>query len=222
MSDKAFFDTNLPIAFVFQINSLHDKSKKAFNDYSKVYWSYFVKKEYERRYNEKLDNLLNFFQDFKFELENPTREFYTVDDMLNYAKRYGGKSKKDFSSSLYSFWNKYSGMETHLPFSSLKNNVSDCLNDLSINTEINGLNLERIMQLAPQRTKSYSNIDAMLKNHGVKDADRNVILDGHDFACFSSDPVDFVSFDERCYYGARNVEILCFDSIKGKYDFNAS
>lgn len=222
MSDKAFFDTNLAIAFVFQINSFHLKSKKAFKEYSKVYWSNFVKEEYERRYDEKLDNLLNFFKDLKLDLENSEREFYSIDDLLNYAKKYDGKSREDIFSSLYPFWNKYSGFETQIPFYNLRNNVHDCLNDLSINTEMNGLNLERIMQLTPQRRKSYSGIDAMLKNRGVQNADRNVILDGHDFACFSSDSIDFVTFDEDCYYGARNVEILCFSSVKGKYDFNAS
>lgn len=39
---------------------------------------------------------------------------------------------------------------------------------------------------------------------------------------YQSDPVDFVSFDDECYFGAKNVELLCFDSIKGKYDFIAS
>lgn len=49
--------------------------------------------------------------------------------------------------------------------------------------------------------------------------DRIITLEGHDFACFSSGPVDFVTFDEGCYNGAKNVEILCFNSVKGKHDF---
>lgn len=41
-----------------------------------------------------------------------------------------------------------------------------------------------------------------------------------DFACFSSEPIDFVTFDDVCFDGADNVELLCFSSVKGKYDFN--
>lgn len=62
---KAFFDTNLDIAFVFYINSLHLKSKEAFELYSEYYWSSFVHDEFDRRYYEKLDNISEFFRDLK-------------------------------------------------------------------------------------------------------------------------------------------------------------
>lgn len=78
------------------------------------------------------------------------------------------------------------------------------------------------MQTTPQRKKSYSDIDSMLKSEGVSSQDRIVTWDGHDFACRSSGPIDFVTFDDDCYNGAKKVEILCFNSIKGKHDFNAS
>lgn len=104
----------------------------------------------------------------------------------------------------------------------MKNSAMKCLKDLSVDTSINFKNLENKMQLTPQRTNIYSNIDSMLKNEGVHDTDRIITLDGHDFACFSGDPIDFVTFDENCCNGAKNIDILCFNSIKGKYDFNAS
>lgn len=66
------------------------------------------------------------------------------------------------------------------------------------------------MQLTPQRSNTYSNIDKMLKHEGVEKEDRSIILDGHDFACFNSEPVDFVTFDEKCYNGAKNIKLLCF------------
>lgn len=97
-----------------------------------------------------------------------------------------------------------------------------CLKDLSVDTSINFKNLENKMQLTPQRTNIYSNIGSMLKNEGVHETDGIITLDGHDFACFSRDPIDFVTFDENCCNGAKNIDILCFNSIKGKYDFNAS
>lgn len=187
-----------------------------------VFWSDFVKSEYEERYDEKLENLSIFFQKLQFELENSTKEFYSVEDLMGFAKGLSGKSKKDVKSSLIPFWNTYSGIETIIPYYILKNNISDCLKDLSINTELNGLFLDNIMQLTPQRTRNYSRIDKMLESQGVSDEDRKVTPDGHDFACFSSSPVDFVTFDEDCYNGAKNVKILCFNSVKGKYDFRPS
>ena len=220
MAEKVFCDTCVTIAQVFQINSLHLKSNTVFKSYSKYYWSKFVKDEYERRFDEKLKNLSKFFQDVKLELENPNQEFFSLNDLTRYAlKNYSGKIENDAISSISPFWNTYIGIESQISFDNLKNNIEDCLNDLLINTEINGFNLEKNMILTPERTREYGEIDSLLKSKGVKKADRRVILDGHDFACFNSSPVDFVIFDDACFNGASNVELLCFESVKGKYDF---
>ena len=220
MAEKVFCDTCVTIAQVFHINSLHLRSNDVFNSYSEYYWSNFVKEEYERRFDEKLKNLSKFFQDFKLELENPNQEFFSLDDLTKYAsKNYSGKIEDDAISSISPFWNTYIGIESQISFNYLKNNIDDCLNDLLINTEINGSNLETKMILTPERKRKYRKIDSILKSKGVKKADRTVTLDGHDFACFNSSPVDFVTFDDACFNGASNVEALCFESVKGKYDF---
>lgn len=65
MSKTAFIDTNLAIAYVFFINSLHFKSKAAFDEYNWIYCSNSVEKEFKYRYENKLDNLSNFFMIFK-------------------------------------------------------------------------------------------------------------------------------------------------------------
>ena len=223
MSDEAFFDTNLPIAFVFHVDSFHHKSKEAFKSYSTVYWSDFVKKEFNNRYEEKFDNVSQFFQDFQLELEFPEKELYSFNDLTTFARRnFSGRVMEDAERSIIPFWKKYIGIESQVPFFQMRQDVDECLNDLLINTSIRKTQVLNIMQLTPQRRKSYSNIESLLKNQGVKGADRTVILDGHDFACFSSEPIDFVTFDGDCYDGACNVGILCFDSIKGKNNFKAS
>lgn len=222
MIEKAFCDTCIVIARVFPVNSLHFKSNQVFDTYSELFWSKFVKEEYYKRYDEKHDHLLRFFQDIELELENPSKELYSSKDLIKFANSFSDKLKNDSVSSVDPFWNKYVGIESQIPFYNLKNNIDECLNDLSINVEINRMKLESVMQLTPQRTKKYSKIDKILKTKGVKDADRTVTLDGHDFACKSSNPIDFVTFDDDCYNGAKNIELLCFDSIKGKYDFTAS
>lgn len=220
---KAFFDTNLLIAHVFFINSLHLNAEKVFNDYDEFYWSYFVQNEFMHRYSVKQKNVRSFFNDLQKYFENPEQEFYSIFDLNEFVlDNYSGNLKKDAKSSINPFWREYFGIETQISFSHMKKVIDYCLKDLSITSNKTKRDLQQIMQLTPQRTKSYSNIDGMLKNQGVKDADRTVILDGHDFACYSNDSVDFVTFDIECYEGARNVELLCFGSIKGKYDFNAS
>lgn len=220
---KAFFDTNILIAIVFYINSLHLKSKNAFNSYSQYYWSSHVRDEFNIRCEEKLENLSNFFFDLQKFLENPEQELYSMSDLENFVrKNYSNKMMEDAQSSIAQFWQRYIGIESQLPFFNLKNNIDDCLNDLTVDIILNKKKLKTALHLTPQRTNNYSDINSMLEKEGVHDKDRIVTLDGHDFACFSSDPIDFVTFDDDCYNGAKNIEILCFNTIKGKNDFNAS
>lgn len=220
---KAFFDTNIFIAWVFYLNSLHLKSKEAFNSYSEYYWSSYVHDEFDRRCVEKLDNLSNFFFDLQKFLENPEQELYSMSDLDDFAKKnYSDKMVEDAQGSIPQFWENYIGIESQLSFFNLKNNIDKCLNDLNVDISINKKRIECIAHLTPKRTKKYNVIDSMLEVNGVKELDRTVTLDGHDFACFSSDPIDFVTFDVDCYNGAKNVNVLCFNSIKGKDDFTAS
>lgn len=52
------------------------------------------------------------------------------------------------------------------------------------------------MNMTPKRTKEYPEINEMLAFEGVSRADRIVTLDGHDFACRNTFPIDFITFDE--------------------------
>ena len=104
----------------------------------------------------------------------------------------------------------------------MRNAIEFSLKDISLTSNSIKDNLDNVMQLTPKRTKSYSAIEKMLESEGVGPADRTVTLDGHDFACNSFQPVDFVTFDVDCYNGAKNVGRLCFSSIKGKDDFKSS
>lgn len=219
MSDRAFIDTNMAIAYVFFINSLHSKSIFALKLYSELYWSDFVKEEFERRASKKHDNLAKFFHDLEKFFNSPEKELYNPHDLENFAENnYSDKMRIDAKSVVLPFWNKYCGFESQIPFNRIKQLIKMCLTDLNITSTSQKNNLNSIMHITPQRKREYYSIDFRLKSEGVGDEDRTVTLDGHDFACRSSHPVDFVTFDEKCYRGAKNVEKLCFDSIFGRYD----
>ena len=220
---NAFLDTNVPIAYVFQFNSHHVKSKEIVKVYSQLFWSNFVKKEFEKRFSEKHEDLSLFFNDLDKYLENPLQEFYSISDLVDFARQnYDVDMRNDSISSINQFWDMYFKFQTQIPFFKMKNAIEDSLNDLSLNLNSNKLHFQSIMQLTPQRTKDYPQIEKMLKLEGVHENDRTVILDGHDFACNIKSPVDFVSFDDDCFKGASNVKSLCFHSVKGRDDFNAS
>ena len=220
MNEKSFWDTCIAIAFVFHLNSLHSASHKVFNSYSEHYWSDFVKQEFKRRRQQKIDNLTTFFNDLRVDLNSPAQEFYSPNDLVRYAvNKYDGRLKDDAKNSVDSFWNEYVGFQSQIPFYNLKSYIAVCLNDLRIKFDLNTITLNQNLHLTPQRTNDYESIELKLKSNGVKKADRHVALDGHDFALKSSDPIDFITFDYDLFYGSKNVDSLAFDSIKGKYDF---
>ncbi len=155
--------------------------------------------------------------------ESPNMEFYNYGDLLNFVFRnFDEEAIKDAKNSINQFWDMYFGIESQISSINLKKAINLCKNDLKINSHNNKAYLINILKLIAIRTKNYPVIDSKLKSEGVHYADRMIILDGHDFACNSFQPVDFVTFDVDCYNGAKNVGRLCFSSIKGKDDFKSS
>ncbi len=116
----------------------------------------------------------------------------------------------------------YFGIESQISSQNLKKAINLCKTDLKVNSHNNKVYLINILKLISVRTKNYPLIDSKLKSKGVHDEDRMIVLDGHDFACNSLDPIDFITFDVTCYNGAKNVGELCFNSVKGIDDFKSS
>ena len=78
MGKKAFVDTNLPIAYLYHINSLYYKSKIAYDEYDELFWSHYVETEFNRRNPEKYTHLSGFYHDLQKYLGNPDKEFYSL------------------------------------------------------------------------------------------------------------------------------------------------
>lgn len=151
---NAFIDTNLAIALIFYINSLHTKSKEVFEVYSIIFWSNFVKKEYERRSYEKYNHLSEFFNDLQKYFEYPEKEFYSINDLYNFIlSNYSGKKMEDAKSSISQFWSRYIGQNSYLHHQDIKKQSKTCLNDLNINTFTNMSKLEKTIQLTSKRTQ---------------------------------------------------------------------
>ena len=223
MNDRVFLDTCVLIAWVFYINSLHSKSKKIFEEYSEYFWSFNIQTEFDKRFYSKQKNLRSFYNDLQKYLQNPSKDLYSYHDLINFAlKNYQDKKCDDAKDSVKPFWDKYVGTESQILFNNMKSAISLCLNDINIDSINNKSFVDNLLQLTPQRNNLYSKIDSLLESEGVHFEDREVILDGHDFACKSQFPIDFVTFDYKCCAGAKKVKTLCFNSIKGKYDFLSS
>ena len=45
---NSFVDTNVAIAYIFSIDPLNNKSMAVFREYDNIYWSKFVKREFNK------------------------------------------------------------------------------------------------------------------------------------------------------------------------------
>ena len=219
MSESVFLDTCVLIGHSFPINSHHSRSKTVFNEYSKYYWSGLVKGEYLFRFSEKLMNIIVFLNDLDLDLEFD-REYYTLSDLMKFAsEKYSGDLRDELLSSVEPFWNKYFKSETWVDFKRLRDAINNCHQDLVQNSSSRERFLNNILTIVPKRTKDYHDLGLVIGSEGAGDNDVKIALDGHDFACKSVDPIGFVTFDDKLYRGSLKAN-LCFNSIKGEYDFN--
>ena len=146
---------------------------------------------------------------------------YSEYNLRNFTlNNYNGKLKEDAESSIRPFWDRYIGITSQVSFKDLMKAIEACVADLKSDTNDNKVFLEESLQLVENRKNDYPKLDYLLKAVGVSDEDRLIALDGHEFASHSPDPVDFITFDDLLFKGVCEVEILCFESVKGKYDFN--
>lgn len=104
-----FYDTNIPLAYVFSIEPNHKKSKYIFNEYDEVYWSQIVKIEFNNRFDKKFQSLIEFYQMLYFEFKNSIKNFIIFTDIKFYLKnkKYESKEEEDLFESLSLFWNYY-------------------------------------------------------------------------------------------------------------------
>ena len=65
----SFVDTNIPIAYVFSIDPHNKRAISVYENYDNIFWSNKVYMEFSDRCFEKLNNLLEFYQTFEFDLK---------------------------------------------------------------------------------------------------------------------------------------------------------
>ena len=220
---KAFGDTCIFIAITFLINSHYTRAKNVFNTYDEIFWSINVKNEFNNRFDEKYDKLLEIFSDIQEELEKINKEFYCITDLKKYIKRNFKDNKfKEAENSVNPFWNKYIGNEDQVIIIKMQHAIDKCLIDLRVISSLKKNELNKNILLTPKRDDEYSKINIMLETNGVTEKDRIIALDGHDFALRSNFDVDLITFDDAFYFGAEKVKKLAFSNIKSKYDFKTT
>ena len=216
---NSFVDTNVSIAYSFLIDPLNNHSRNAFSEYANIFWSELVKKEFNKVFISKKEVLVRFYKKLLNDLKQGNIFNLTFDDLEKYVKQ-GNYRKKDFNQikgSLYSFFFIYVD-ETFPSADLLENAINLCLRDLRIMVYTKKAELENNLKLTSKRHDTYSNLKNKLRKNGVHYPDNEIILDAHDYNLKTSYDLDFVTFDKKCYNGAK-LSDFSFHGVKYKWDF---
>ena len=216
---NSFIDTNVSIAYTFLIDPLNHNSSNLFKKYVLIFWSYFVKWEFDKVFISKKGVLVKFYKKLWGDLKKNNFIGFTLSDLKRYVKE-GNYIKKDYKqieSSLSSFWEKYVD-ESFPSLSSLETAIILCLMDLMIVSYTRKNDLENRVLFADERIEEYPSLKNQLSLNGLHPSDIKVILDAHDHNLKTSYDLDFITFDKDCYDCAKAND-FSFHDVKYKWDF---
>ncbi len=216
---NSFIDTNVSIAYTFFIDPFYRNARNVFKKYALLFWSIFVKGEFNDAYFSKKEVLTQFYKKVLDELMEGNITDFSFKELNGYLKRQGyiANEYKQIKSSLSSFWDRYV-KESFPSLHSLVQAIISCLIDLMIVSYTRKTDLENCIILTEERTEEYPDLKRKLIKNGVHPEDAEVILDAHDHNLKTSYDLDFVSFDRDCYNGAR-LSDFSFHDVKYKWDF---
>ena len=217
---NSFTDTNVPIAYIFSIDPLNNKSMAVFREYDKIFWSKLVKKECNKVFKNKRKVLVKFYKDLSDNMKPENFHDVKFEDLEkyvlgNYSK---GRNRDQILSSLRKFWDSY--VEDQFPnYNSFNQAIKNCLDDLKRLVYSRKNQWEHDTELTGDRVEKYSYLKNKLNSLKVHHPDDDIVLDAHDFNLRKDFLLDFITFDSDCYDGVSQIQEFQFNNVKGKYDY---
>lgn len=195
-----FFDTNVPIGYIFKWDPWHIYAKNAFESNDLKYWSNTVLEETHKKLIELKDDYSNFLHDIHHIIRNQ-EGFFNKDDIMSLAD----SSEVDLESKkkhliIESIWDK-EGFAYEENSRTISNSLDGIIMDF--NSDIyHRKNKFSVNTLLHKRIKDYPKIKEELKKE-IHYPDYEIFLDAHDL-CFIHSNLEFVTSD----YNERKIEYV--------------
>ena len=220
MRKISFTDTNVSIAYVFLFDPFNNSSNIIFKEYDIITWSNLVKKEFEKIFKQKHDELIEFFTNLTILIEKSGLEFFSITNLINMTLNHDDFKDKynNVTTTLKVLWQKYSLGDLVIK-NDLLTAVNNCSDELYAENYIRRSTWLRKINLSKKRQDNYENINNKLLEIGVHEPDNQIILDAHDYNLSLSESIDFITFDNLCYIGAISIDEFSFGNIKKATDF---
>lgn len=195
-----FFDTNVPVGYIFKWDPWHTFATNAFNNGDLKYWSETVENETNDKLNDHTRDYLNFLNAIRYKLKI-SDGFFKKDDLIPLVN----SSEIDLDSRkrrivIESIWaTEGFNYEEH------SQKILDSLNNITMDFNKDVYSRKNDFSSKVQlhkRTKQYSKIKRELKEK-IHYPDFEIFLDAHDLCLIHSD-LEFITSD----YKTENIEYV--------------
>lgn len=195
-----FFDTNVPIGYIFKWDPWHRYANNVFKNKDSKYWSKTVEDETNFKLNEKKEEYLDLLYDLCHQLKN-LEGFLKRDDIISLANSSKSNLKLEKRISVIeSIWEtegfNYEENSDNILFS-LNRTIMDFNHDIYYRKKKFSSNVQ-----LHSRIKKYSKIKKELKEK-IHYPDYEIFLDAHDLCSIHKD-LEFVTSD----YNTENIEYV--------------
>lgn len=195
-----FFDTNVPIGYIFKWDPWHTYANNAFKNPDPKFWSSNVLNETNNKLDEHKQNYINFLYDVYHKIKN-SEGFFRKDDILSLANssEVDLESKKK-QSVIESIWDT-EGLAYEENSSDITNIFNKIIMDFNSDVYIRKNKFNLNVQLHV-RTKEYPKIKQALRKE-IHYPDYEIFLDAHDL-CFIQKNLEFITSD----YTEKKIEYV--------------
>lgn len=186
-----FFDTNVPIGYIFKWDPWHNYANNAFKNPDLKFWSINVLNETNDKLDEHKQDYINFLNDVYYKIKY-SEGFFRKDEILSLANssEVDLKSKKR-QSVIESIWDT-EGFAYEENSSNIANTLNKIIMDFNSDVYNRKKNFNLNVQLH-ERTKEYPKVKQALKKE-IHYPDYEIFLDAHDL-CFKQKNLEFITSD---------------------------
>lgn len=195
-----FFDTNVPVGYIFKWDPWHSYADKAFANGDSKYWSQTVVNETHKKFKEKKQDYSYFLSDV-YRLLEKKKGFFKKDDLISFALKSRSSLKNDKKIIIIEKIWESEGFNYDENIDLILKSLNQIIMDFNSDVYLRKNQFQSNMILH-HRQKNYPKLKDKLKKK-IHHPDYDIVLDAHDLCSIHSN-LEFITSD----YREENIEFI--------------